>query len=802
MNTALLCRKLIFTQVLLGIVASCMAERSPGLLLVAGAIGAMSWYVTEGPRGRTIPRWSVNLGALLAMAWLAGEMMGRRVSVVVAMGHFTIVLQLLMLYMRKTDREYTQLLVLSLLQMISASVLSVSMIYGIFLGIYCVVALVTVLLFHLTTAADRVHAANVKAAGVGPRPVRPETQGSLKARRHLIGSTVVFGFVCGTIAAAVFIVMPRTGKSGLDLTGPANGSPRQAGFSNTVQLGTGPIGTGSREPMLNLTLSSHGQPVGHPDEAWLVRGVALDHYNPQNHTWSRSNFAIAQDRVVAVDALDRAGAASVGRRTGLYEAEVALRDVRHRAIFSVVSVPFRRGSSGFVLAGFESDNLYDVSYSPLDQQLRATETVIGGSSYRLAWPITPPRHDPKTERKVSPLDELMRQTKVNPPRSEGTSFSFNNSSVVSPRGEETPEITIQTYSRGWNVETRRIRELAQSVIREAGLERDLQALHTPDDLAIASVLAEYLREHYEYDLVNPVPLRGQDPIVTFLFERRRGHCELFAAGLAAMCRSLGIPARLATGFRASEFNTIGGYYVVRQSNAHAWTEVDGGPGSGWVTFDSTPTASVQAEHRAPEGWLSTLRAAYEHIEFAWIRRVVAFDSRTQEQFLENAYQSIAAIGHRAEAWFGRVRDQVFKLGHRTHFGRLQIVALSIGLLGLGLAAVLLTRSYLNRRRRLARLQLTRLPGDRRRDLGKRLGFYLTMLDILDRHGHRRPDWQSPRDFADQLTREHPLRFDPVVALTELFYDVRFGQRETDAADHQLIQAHLKRLEYTAVNRHE
>ncbi|MEL7088745.1 MAG: transglutaminase domain-containing protein, partial [Planctomycetota bacterium] len=329
---------------------------------------------------------------------------------------------------------------------------------------------------------------------------------------------------------------------------------------------------------------------------------------------------------------------------------------------------------------------------------------------------------------------------------------------------------------------------------------DPRARHTPDDVLIVSRLAAHLQERFAYDLVNPFTERGQDPVVQFLFERQRGHCELFAAGLAALSRSVGIPARLVTGFRASEFNTLGGYYVVRQSNAHAWTEINGGPGVGWVTFDSTPPASVRAQHQTPEGWLSSLRSVYEHVEFAWIRRVVAFDSRTQERVLQNAQLSIAVVQGRVASWFGRARDGLRALHQRTRLDRIETLSLIVGGAGLGAAAVLLIRSHLNRRRRLARLQLTRLPHDQRRDLGRRLGFYLAMLDILERQGHRRPAWQSPQDFADQLSREFPLRFDPVVSLTELFYDVRFGGRVSDDADRERIRLHLKRLEHTAADR--
>ncbi len=98
---------------------------------------------------------------------------------------------------------------------------------------------------------------------------------------------------------------------------------------------------------------------------------------------------------------------------------------------------------------------------------------------------------------------------------------------------------------------------------------------------------EYLKTEYPYDLSIP-PQRGRmDAVEYFLFEQQRGYCEQFGSSLAVMARSLGIPARLATGYVSGEYNPFTGLYEVKASDAHAWVEVYF-PGYGWSTFDPTP----------------------------------------------------------------------------------------------------------------------------------------------------------------------------------------------------------------------
>ena len=122
----------------------------------------------------------------------------------------------------------------------------------------------------------------------------------------------------------------------------------------------------------------------------------------------------------------------------------------------------------------------------------------------------------------------------------------------------------------------RTRELARELTKEAT---------NPYDAVLA--LNEHLKKGYPYDLSIPPQRENMDAVEYFLFEERRGYCEQFSSSLAVMARSLGIPARIATGYVSGEYNPFTGLYEVKASDAHAWVEVYF-PGQGWSTFDPTP----------------------------------------------------------------------------------------------------------------------------------------------------------------------------------------------------------------------
>lgn len=102
-------------------------------------------------------------------------------------------------------------------------------------------------------------------------------------------------------------------------------------------------------------------------------------------------------------------------------------------------------------------------------------------------------------------------------------------------------------------------------------------------------IEDWLTTNVTYDLDAPVPPDGADAVDDFLFESRRGFCEQIATATAIMLRSLGIPARIATGYVPSSRDEVAGVWISRASDAHAWVEVNF-PRLGWVAFD--PTANV------------------------------------------------------------------------------------------------------------------------------------------------------------------------------------------------------------------
>ena len=91
----------------------------------------------------------------------------------------------------------------------------------------------------------------------------------------------------------------------------------------------------------------------------------------------------------------------------------------------------------------------------------------------------------------------------------------------------------------------------------------------------AIVLEEYLASGtdftYSLSLTRQVD-RNVDPIVDFLLNKRKGHCQYYASSLALMLRSLDIPSRIVIGFRPSEYNELGQYFLVQQNHAHTWVE--------------------------------------------------------------------------------------------------------------------------------------------------------------------------------------------------------------------------------------
>jgi transglutaminase-like putative cysteine protease len=112
--------------------------------------------------------------------------------------------------------------------------------------------------------------------------------------------------------------------------------------------------------------------------------------------------------------------------------------------------------------------------------------------------------------------------------------------------------------------------------------------HADDDAIVARALAYFSGQPFVYTLTPP--LLKNDPVDEFLFDTRSGFCENYASSFTVLMRAAGIPARIVTGYQGGELNPLGDYLIVRQRDAHAWTEVWLGD-RGWVRVDPTGAVS-------------------------------------------------------------------------------------------------------------------------------------------------------------------------------------------------------------------
>jgi transglutaminase-like putative cysteine protease len=266
-----------------------------------------------------------------------------------------------------------------------------------------------------------------------------------------------------------------------------------------------------------------------------------------------------------------------------------------------------------------------------------------------------------------------------------------------------------------------------------------------DPMTLAQrALAHIRNENFSYSL-SPPPLVGANRIDEFLFETQRGFCEHYAAAFVVLMRSAGVPARVVTGYLGGDFNRIGGYWIVRNSDAHAWAEVLVA-GQGWVRVD--PTAAIAPERVEQDAgalpgqgldgdyaWVRALRERADAVQAWWNNAVVRFDSLRQQAFF-------ADLGINPGDWK-------------------QVAAwMTGGLIVLGLLTALVFH-----------LQQRREPEDAARRL------YRRFLKDLARRGIVAAANEGPSDLARRAAAALPQLAAPILAFTRAYETARYGVPE-------------------------
>jgi protein-glutamine gamma-glutamyltransferase len=303
-----------------------------------------------------------------------------------------------------------------------------------------------------------------------------------------------------------------------------------------------------------------------------------------------------------------------------------------------------------------------------------------------------------------------------------------------------PVTSLTTYDAVSHTQTRPTRSLSRLARRNetalpAGrntrsiqLAREMRERAGSDGAFVVAVL-EYLRTGgFVYSLTPP--LLDYNSVDDFLFNTRSGFCGHYASAFVTLMRAADIPARVVTGYLGGEWNPIGDYFIVRQSDAHSWAEV-WLEGRGWTRVD--PTVVVEPE-RLTRGMLDILPGA-----------------GSTEARLVRASPALVKLLHRWDAINTWWNDHVLKFDYRSQLNllsRLGFRSPDATLLGWAFVTVLvawlgwiawrfghgspqqrpdrLARAYAKLCRKLARVGMPRPP-------------YLGPLAYADAVGERRPD---------------------------------------------------------------
>jgi hypothetical protein len=315
----------------------------------------------------------------------------------------------------------------------------------------------------------------------------------------------------------------------------------------------------------------------------------------------------------------------------------------------------------------------------------------------------------------------------------------------------------------------RVRALAESLA--AGAETPMKAVRR---------MEAYLTENLRYSL-DLGRVGRSDPLEDFLFERKTGNCEYFAASLVVLLRVAGIPARVVNGFQRGEWNEVGQYLAVRQRDAHSWAEVYV-PGAGWLTVDPSPRAVFEVGAFGPSGWFVQY---FDALRWRWNRYVVDYSLGDQAVFAMRVRQASLEIR--------RTLEQAWSLWASEAAHSARQLWRSAGYAVVALAVLAAAASMLWRRTPLGALGTGWLLSVRLRR--SPVVFYERMLRLLDRQGWPRAPAVTAREFLTGLSGR-PRLHEAATELTAFYERVRFGGQPLTPAEAKRVALLLGRLETT------
>jgi hypothetical protein len=547
------------------------------------------------------------------------------------------------------------------------------------------------------------------AAGAVAPPMEAHSPMAQQLIRALGITSILVAASVLAAGVVIFFLIPRftTGYlSALNLQ-----PSLMTGFSDNVTLGE--IGEIKKNTAVVLRIRVDGNPAQAQDVHW--RGIVLTNFDGTR--W----FTPAQDNIVLM--------------------------------------PSYEGNYWLGASGLPRGNFYQLHYTVLMEPIATdaiflaprTQIVSGKFGEEVSRLNAPPRRGYLLLDKTGSLfNSVHNNTKI---RYEGTAhLPMIPPAELRKASSEYPDAIRDTYLQLPALDPR-IPALADKITAGAQNEYDK-----------AANIEAYLIAHYAYTLDLSGP-RAQDPLANFLFVRRSGHCEYFASAMVVMLRAEGIPARYITGFLPGEYNDVGGDYIVRESDAHAWVEAYF-PGYGWMTFDPTPPGND-----LHDGLFKRIALYWDWFQFTWAEWVVNYDFSHQLTLGQNLQKSSRSWSERARDIYRQKKEAAMRyllgLDRRIEASSLSLPSVLVFLVLL----LLFLRGRTMIRYGIARWRLRARRGG---NLTASLAAleYTEMLRLLEQRGWKKSPSQTPLEFMSTIPVADLSA--PISQLTELYQSARFG----------------------------
>ncbi len=404
--------------------------------------------------------------------------------------------------------------------------------------------------------------------------------------RLYVGTLAMISLAIFVSSLVIFFAFPRIGL-GLFME-QSRQSLSVVGFSDAVSVGD--HGAVRDNPAVVMRVDFHGEPPPGLD-SFRWRTMSFDEY--EGGGWSRTRTASAtpapysRRRSYDLDVLHTEPMQELLDDADTYTMEIYLEPLGTNVLpapWPAAQIDLATGDLSRLLRGNPPGLAID-TYG----DLHTTRTIESGHVYELTIYASPP------------TEELRR------PGSHALSPSDRD------RYLQLPDLDP------------RVAELANTLTADAASNYEK-----------AEAIGSHFFTDFQYTLDLP-PVDGE-PVEAFLFDTRRGHCEYFATAAAVLLRTQGVPTRVVNGFLGGSWNDLGGYFTVRQGDAHAWIEVYV-PELGWVPYDPTPPITSSFLERA--GILPWMRDASDAMRQAWLRWVLEYDLDAQARLLRDLARSVS-----------------------------------------------------------------------------------------------------------------------------------------------------------------